>query len=126
MRVVRQAPREAMATMTRLLLAGLLALAVAVPALAQEEPTPETTPEPGPRVEVEVAGWLYSIQQDALFSVCVIEQRADFNGVWDTIRVFILQPDGSFEATGPYPAQAVGPLDGVDQGTCISLDRLQP
>jgi hypothetical protein len=112
------------------LLAGAVALCVALPALAQETPTPEAGPTEsvptGPRVEVEVAGWLYSVQEDALFSVCVIEQRADFDGVWDTIRLFVLQPDGNFEATGPYPAQAVGPLDGVPQGECVALDRLQP
>lgn len=113
--------------MRTLLLAGALALTLALPAFAQETPTPETTPEPeGPRVEVEVAGWLYALQPDVLLQACVIEQRADFTGVWDTIRLFVLQPDGSFEATGPYPAQAVGPLDGVNQGVCIALDRLAP
>jgi hypothetical protein len=113
--------------MKLVVLAAAVALSLALPALAQETPTPETTPVPeGPRIEVEVAGWLYSLQPDVLIQACVIEQRADFDGVWDVMRLFVLQPDGSFEATGPYPAQAVGPLEDVPQGECVGLDRLQP
>jgi hypothetical protein len=108
------------------LLAAMLALGVVATAAAQETPEPgptESVPA-GPRVEVEVAGWLYSLEPDVLFQACVIEQRSDFTGVWDMVRLFVLQPDGEFEATGPLPAQAVGPLEDAPQGACVALDRL--
>jgi hypothetical protein len=112
--------------MKTVLLAGAVALSVVLPAWAQETPTPEPGPTEsvptGPRIEVEVAGWLYSLQPDVLVQMCVDKQATDFTMVLDEVRLFVLQPDGSFEAT----QQAVGPLEDVPQGECVALDRLQP